>query len=34
MTYVSAVTVEEKSVLDYNRGNPTGNPATADNSPP
>ena len=28
LTYVSAVTVEEKSVLDYNLGNPTGNPAT------
>ena len=28
LTYVSAVTVEEKSVLDYNRGNPTGDPAT------
>lgn len=26
--YVSAVAVEEKSVLDYNAGNPTGNPAT------
>ena len=33
MTYVSAVTVEEKSVLDYNRGNPTGNPATAGQQP-
>ncbi|MGV1005047.1 MAG: substrate-binding domain-containing protein [Candidatus Nanopelagicales bacterium] len=28
MSYVSAVTVEEKSVLDYNLGNPTGDPAT------
>jgi Ca-activated chloride channel family protein len=28
LTYVSAVTVEEKSVLDYNLGNPTGDPAT------
>ena len=28
LTYVSAVTVEEKSVLDYNQGNPTGDPAT------
>jgi Ca-activated chloride channel family protein len=27
--YVSAVAVEEKSVLDYNAGNPTGNPTTA-----
>lgn len=26
--YVSAVAVEEKSVLDYNLGNPTGDPAT------
>ena len=29
LTYVSAVTVEEKSVLDYNQGNPTGDPAKA-----
>ena len=28
LTYVSAVTVEEKSVLDYNLGNPSGDPAT------
>jgi Ca-activated chloride channel family protein len=28
LTYISAVTVEEKSVWDYNQGNPTGNPAT------
>lgn len=34
LTYVSAVTVEEKSVLDYNRGNPTGNPATLGQEPP
>ncbi|MCH9816087.1 MAG: substrate-binding and VWA domain-containing protein [Actinomycetia bacterium] len=34
LTYVSAVTVEEKSVLDYNRGNPTGDPATAGQQPP
>lgn len=27
--YISAVTVEEKSVWDYNQGNPSGNPATA-----
>lgn len=29
LSYVSAVAVEEKSVIDYNSGNPTGNPATA-----
>jgi len=29
LTYVSAVAVEEKSVLDYNAGNPSGDPATA-----
>ena len=34
LTYVSAVTVEEKSVLDYNQGNPTGDPARAGQSPP
>ena len=34
LTYVSAVTVEEKSVLDYNLGNPTGNPATLGQQPP
>ncbi len=28
LTYVSAVTVEEKSVWDYNQGNPTGDPTT------
>jgi Ca-activated chloride channel family protein len=33
LTYVSAVTVEEKSVLDYNEGNPTGDPATAGEQP-
>lgn len=33
LTYVSAVTVEEKSVLDFNEGNPTGNPATAGQKP-
>ncbi|HKE98261.1 MAG TPA: substrate-binding and VWA domain-containing protein [Actinomycetes bacterium] len=27
LSYISAVTVEEKSVWDYNQGNPTGNPA-------
>ncbi|HLL66984.1 MAG TPA: substrate-binding and VWA domain-containing protein [Micromonosporaceae bacterium] len=26
MAYISAVTVEEKSVYDYNQGNPTGDP--------
>ena len=34
LTYVSAVTVEEKSVLDYNSGNPTGDPAKAGQAPP
>lgn len=34
LTYVSAVTVEEKSVLDYNQGNPTGDPATLGQEPP
>lgn len=33
MTYVSAVTVEEKSVHDYNTGNPTGDPATVGQGP-
>ncbi len=28
LAYISAVTVEEKSVWDYNQGNPTGDPAT------
>ncbi|WP_307848609.1 substrate-binding and VWA domain-containing protein [Microbispora oryzae] len=28
MSYISAVTVEEKSVWDYNQGNPTGDPGT------
>jgi Ca-activated chloride channel family protein len=28
LSYVSAVTVEEKSVWDYNQGNPTGDPRT------
>jgi Ca-activated chloride channel homolog len=28
LSYISAVTVEEKSVWDYNQGNPTGAPAT------
>jgi Ca-activated chloride channel family protein len=30
LTYVSAVTVEEKSVWDYNQGNPSGDPRTLD----
>lgn len=34
LTYVSAVTIEEKSVLDYNNGNPTGDPAMAGQQPP
>ena len=34
LTYVSAVTVEEKSVWDYNQGNPTGDPATLGDQPP
>ena len=29
LTYISAVTVEEKSVWDYNQGNPSGDPKTA-----
>jgi Ca-activated chloride channel homolog len=28
LTYISAVTVEEKSVWDYNQGNPSGDPST------
>ncbi len=28
LQYISAVTLEEKSVWDYNQGNPTGDPAT------
>ena len=28
MAYISAITVEENSVTDYNRGNPSGDPAT------
>ena len=31
--YVSAVAIEEKSVLDYNAGNPTGDPATLGDHP-
>ena len=33
LTYVSAATVEEKSVWDYNQGNPTGDPATLGDRP-
>ncbi len=33
LTYISAVTVEEKSVWDYNQGNPSGNPATLGQQP-
>jgi Ca-activated chloride channel homolog len=34
LTYISAVAVEEKSVLDYNLGNPTGDPRTLGQHPP
>lgn len=34
LSYISAVTVEEKSVWDYNQGNPSGNPATLGKQPP
>jgi Ca-activated chloride channel family protein len=35
LSYVSAVTIEEKSIWDYNQGNPTGDPATlGDHGPP
>lgn len=34
LTYVSAVAVEEKSVLDYNQGNPTGDPTKAGQGDP
>jgi Ca-activated chloride channel homolog len=35
LSYISAVTIEEKSVWDYNQGNPTGDPATlGDHAPP
>ncbi|MFI6320286.1 extracellular solute-binding protein [Nonomuraea sp. NPDC050556] len=33
LTYISAVTVEEKSVWDYNQGNPTGDPKTLNKHP-
>ncbi|MEU7896961.1 substrate-binding and VWA domain-containing protein [Nonomuraea sp. NPDC049152] len=34
MRYISAVTLEENSVTDYNRGNPSGDPATLGKEPP
>jgi Ca-activated chloride channel homolog len=34
LSYVSAVTVEEKSVWDYNQGNPTGDPQTLGDADP
>jgi len=34
LTYVSAVTVEEKSVWDYNQGNPSGDPKTLGDAEP
>lgn len=33
LRYISAVAVEEKSVWDYNQGNPTGDPATLGKHP-
>ena len=33
LSYISAVAVEEKSVWDYNMGNPTGDPATLGDHP-
>ena len=33
LTYISAATVEEKSVWDYNQGNPTGDPTTLGDHP-
>lgn len=33
LSYISAVTVEEKSVWDYNQGNPSGDPETAGQGP-
>jgi Ca-activated chloride channel family protein len=33
MSYISAVAVEEKSVWDYNQGNPTGDPALLGKNP-
>jgi len=34
LTYVSAVAIEEKSVWDYNQGNPSGDPDTLGQLPP
>ncbi len=34
LSYVSAITVEEKSVLDYNKGNPAADPSLTDTEPP
>ena len=34
LTYVSAVAVEEMSVVHYNQGNPSGDPATAEDAEP
>lgn len=33
LSYISAATIEEKSVWDYNEGNPTGNPDTLGKHP-
>jgi len=33
LTYISAATVEEKSVWDYNQGNPSGDPKTLGKNP-
>jgi Ca-activated chloride channel family protein len=33
LNYISAVAIEEKSVYDYNQGNPTGDPALAGRGP-
>ena len=33
LTYISAATIEEKSVWDYNQGNPTGDPTTLGDHP-
>lgn len=33
LSYISAVTIEEKSVWDYNEGNPTGDPTTLGRHP-
>jgi Ca-activated chloride channel homolog len=34
MGYISAVAAEERSIIDYNRGNPTGDPANYGKNPP